>query len=82
MIAMIDQPRQLPSAIHTHQLITGQPGGISGVLYDMLERGGLIAMGLFLAGEREELVKKSLITSAVIETAVILWQLQERYMPK
>ena len=71
---MKTEPAQLPSAIHSHQFVTGQPGGAAGVVYDVIERSGLIFMGLWLARNQKDLLCKAIIASAVIEVAVIFWQ--------
>jgi len=56
----------------------GKRGAIASAALDTVERAGLAAIGLWLAGEREALVKKSFAVSIVIEGSVILLGLKGR----
>jgi hypothetical protein len=71
---VLGKVKHLPSAIHSHELIEGKPGAMIGVIYDVVERAGLIALGLALAGDKNDTFKKAVVSSMVIEVAVIMWQ--------
>ena len=64
---------KLPSSNTAHRLWAGDPWGIPLVARDVLLRGAIIGAGLYLAGEREHLVRYSLFGAAAIETFVLLW---------
>tara|TARA_R100000664_G_scaffold33418_1_gene50470 strand:- start:4025 stop:4294 length:270 start_codon:yes stop_codon:yes gene_type:complete len=68
--------RPLPSNVHSQLLIEGKPGGLTGVLSDIVLRSFFIGLGLYTAGTKEEIVKKSLYASTAIEIGVLLWQFQ------
>jgi len=62
----------LPSANSANRLVHGEPGAFLSVTRDVLLRSGLIGLGLYVAGDRDKIVKKSLIASVTIEVAVLL----------
>lgn len=61
----------LPSAESALALVRGEPNAIFGVARDLAMRATLIGVGLYVAGERQKLVKKSLYAAGAIEVAVI-----------
>jgi len=68
----------LPSARAAADLVAGQPGALLDVAGTLALRSALIAAGLFLAGERRALVKKSLYAALAIEAFVIGYAYMKR----
>ncbi|HEX7273136.1 MAG TPA: hypothetical protein VF420_13395 [Casimicrobiaceae bacterium] len=64
----------LPSAEDAAAALRGEPGATGKVVRDVAVRGAIIGLGLALAGERENLVVKSLAASAVVELFVLGWE--------
>lgn len=61
----------IPSANSALRLMQGESGALLHVGRDWLVRGAIIGTGLYLAGTREGLVKKSLFASGAIELVVL-----------
>ncbi len=61
----------LPSAQSALSLVNGESGAVFSVVRDMAMRASLIGVGLYAAGEREALVKKSLYAAGAIEIVVL-----------
>ncbi len=68
---------QLPSEVAAKAFIRGEPGGLFDVTYWTLWRAGLIGAGLYVAGERQHLVRNALAGALAVELGVILWALRE-----
>lgn len=67
-----------PSAQTVVDIADGKPGAWFRAASDMIGRAGIIGLGLYVAGDRENLVKKSIFASAAIETTVILIAMAKR----
>lgn len=67
----------LPSVVAAEKFWKGEPGGVSAVLWSMVERAAIIAPALFLLGERKKLVRYTVGVTAAIE-AVVLWQVKRQ----
>jgi len=63
----------LPSQVAANGLVQGKPGALADALFWSFLRGGIIAVGLHAAGEREHLWRKAAYASLAIEIYVILW---------
>lgn len=61
----------IPSANSALRLMQGESGALLYIGRDWLIRGAIIGTGLYLAGEREGLIKKSLFASGAIELVVL-----------
>jgi hypothetical protein len=66
----------LPSSDSAARFLRGEPGSLPGVVLSTLGRAALIGGGLFLAGERKNLIKYSLAGALMIEVFV-LWYVQK-----
>ena len=62
---------ELPSSTAASDLLDGKPGALMDVTVSVILRGGLIAAGLYLAGERKNLVKYSAAAALAIEAFVL-----------
>lgn len=62
---------KFPSGEHAKALIHGEKGGLSGSLAWSARRAALIAAGMYLAGERNNVVKKAIVGSLGVEAMVI-----------
>lgn len=60
-----------PSGEHAKALIEGKPGGLAGSIEWSLRRSMLLALGMYAAGERNQVVKKAVIGSVGVEAMVI-----------
>lgn len=72
------EPQAFPSAQTVLDIRDGKPGAWWKAGVDMLGRAGLVSLGLYLAGDRENIVVKSLAVSSVIEASVIMVALGKR----
>lgn len=61
----------LPSARAAADLVAGRPGSLAEVAGTVAMRSALVAVGLALAGERRELLKKSVFAALAIEAFVL-----------
>lgn len=68
---------QLPSETAAKALIRGEPGALGSVLYWTLWRAGVIGAGLYVAGERERLVRNALAGALAVEVGVLLFAWRE-----
>ncbi len=64
---------KLPSSDSAYQLLQGDPNAIWLMLRDFVGRSALVGSGMYLAGEREHLVRNSLAGGAAIEFFVVLY---------
>lgn len=71
----------LPSSEAAMRLVQGDPSASIAVVTTSLLRAGLIGVGLFLAGEREHLLRNSLAAAGAIETFVLGWTYFHRNDP-
>lgn len=71
--------KSLPSEIAARDLISGRPGAAPRVATWTLVRAGLIGTGLYLAGERKNLMKYALAGALSVEVFVLLhvWKNRE-----
>ena len=60
-----------PSGEHAKALLRGEPGGLRGSVEWSLRRAALIAGCMYLAGERDKVLKKALIGSLGVEAMVL-----------
>lgn len=60
-----------PSGEHAKAMLRGDEGGVRGTVEWTLRRTALIAAGMWLAGERNQVLKKALIGSLGVEAMVI-----------
>lgn len=63
----------LPSANSALAFVRGEKGSTLSVIGHTLGRSVLIGAGLAVAGEREHLVRKAVVSSMAIESFVLLW---------
>ncbi len=63
----------LPSSETAYQVVRGEGMGFVKLVRDLTVRAGLIGVGMFVAGEREHLIRNSLAGSAGIEVFVLGW---------
>lgn len=68
----------LPSASSALALVNGQPGALPIVIAHTALRAGIIGIGLLVAGQRQGVVKNSLVASVAIETFVLLWATHQK----
>lgn len=67
-------PRSLPSGQSAIELMEGKPGAGVKVIGHTLLRAGLIAVGLYAAGDRgEKLYTRALGSACAIEAFVLVW---------
>lgn len=59
-------------------LICGKPEALPPAIFYTLFRAGLIGVGLYAAGVRENLVRNALAGAAAIEVSVLIWALAHR----
>ena len=64
---------QLPSSRSALAFVRGEDGATASVIGHTLGRAALIGVGLAIAGEREHLVRNSLMGAMAIESFVLLW---------
>lgn len=62
----------LPSVVAAEKLFNGESWGILAVLASTIGRAGVVGAGLFLAGEREHLVRNAFAGALAIEAFVLL----------
>lgn len=74
-------PEKLPSDAAASKLLSGQPGGLTDVVLWTSLRAGLIAVGLYAAGERHKLLVKSYAGALAIEAFVLWWAATHRKEP-
>lgn len=67
----------LPSVTAAEKFWKGEPGAWKSILWSMVERSAIVAPALYIAGEREHVVKYTLAVTAAIE-AVVLWQVKRQ----
>lgn len=65
----------LPSGQHAESLVQGDWTVVGPMLGDLLVRAGIIGVGLYAAGQREQLVRSSLAGATAVELAVVGWTL-------
>ena len=65
-------PCQFPSATAQLACVSGETGACVDVLTISLQRAALVAAGIWLSGERDSVVKRSLAISAAIQLGVAL----------
>jgi hypothetical protein len=63
----------LPSVAAAEDFFNGKPGGLSSVLLSTGLRAGLIGAGLYVAGERQRLLRYSIAGALAIEAFVLLY---------
>jgi hypothetical protein len=63
----------VPSAEAAYRLVAGDASAIPAVLGTMALRGGLIAAGVLLAGQREHVFRSSVAGAIAIEAFVLAW---------
>jgi hypothetical protein len=63
----------LPSASSALALVNGTPGALPLVIMHTGLRAGIIATGLFVAGQRSHLIRTALVSSLAIEAFVLGW---------
>ena len=63
----------LPSSESVARLVSGDPLAIPLIARDLVTRAAMIGAGMYIAGQRENLVRNALAGSAAIESFVILW---------
>lgn len=63
----------LPSQSSAYDLVAGKRGALPRVAAHAIGRAGIISVGLYAAGAREDVLKLALGASLSIETFVILW---------
>ena len=62
----------LPSVVAAEKLFNGESWGLLAVLASTVGRAGVIGAGLFLAGEREHLLRNACAGALAIETFVLI----------
>lgn len=62
---------EFPSGVAALRLVQGEPGGLTSSIDWTLRRSTLLLAGMYLAGERERLLKKALVGSLAVEAVVI-----------
>lgn len=62
---------EFPTGTHAHSLLQGDPKGLVGSLSWSASRAGLMALGMYLAGERKALLKKAIVGSLGVEAVVL-----------
>lgn len=60
-----------PSGQHAKEMLHGEQGGVSGSLAWSAWRAGLLALGMYLGGERKGLLKKAAVGSLGVEALVV-----------
>jgi len=65
------RPCDFPTGRHAAALLQGKAEGVVGSAAWTASRAGLLALGMYLAGERESLLKKSIVGSVCVEAVVI-----------
>lgn len=68
----------LPSATSACELVNGVPGAAPRVVLHTLGRALLIDTGLYVAGERKQLVRYSLAVALAIEAFALGWAAYQR----
>jgi hypothetical protein len=58
--------------------MNGEPGALPLVLAHTALRAGIIGVGLFIAGERRQIVRHALVSSLAIEAFVLGWAAYQR----
>lgn len=66
-------PPALPSGTSAYRLVTGDPGGLAGVIGHTLGRSILVGTGMAVAGERRHLVRNAVAGALGIEAFVFMW---------
>lgn len=69
----LGQCASLPSSTAAADLLHGNPGGLAGVVLSTAGRAALIGAGLYVAGEREHLVRNAVAGALAIEVFVLTW---------
>lgn len=64
---------RLPSSDSAYLFCIGDPRAPWLMLRDWIGRSALVGVGMFLAGEREHLIRNSLAGGAAIEVFVVAW---------
>lgn len=63
----------LPSGTSAYKLMSGDPGGLLGVVGHTLGRSVLVGTGMAVAGERKHLVRNAVAGALGIEAFVLMW---------
>lgn len=63
----------LPSASSALALVNGEPGALPLVIMHTTLRAGIIATGLWVSGQRGDIVRTALVSSLAIEAFVLTW---------
>jgi hypothetical protein len=63
----------LPSADHAGRLLDGDLKALPGVAFDVVGRAALIGTGIYVAGERQHVMKYALGGALAIEAFVMFW---------
>lgn len=79
----MDEPLPLgspPSTYAAYAAVTGEPGGWLRAIGTMLMRSSIIGSGLYLAGQRQRIVRSALFGSAAVEAAVLFhaWRIARK----
>ena len=70
----------LPSVVAAEKFWRKDPDAYSAILKSMAQRAAIAGTGLFIAGERKNLLKYTLAVTIAIEL-VVLWEVKKQ-MPK
>lgn len=71
----------LPSIIAAEALLKGEEGAWGKILWSLLQRSAIIAPALYLAGERERILKYTAFSAIAIEL-VVLWEVKKQLEKK
>jgi hypothetical protein len=66
-------PPALPSASSALALARGEPGALPVVVAHTALRAGIIGVGLYVSGQRQNLVRTAFVSSLAIEAFVLGW---------
>lgn len=66
-------PPALPSASSALALARGEPGALPVVVVHTALRAGIIGAGLYVSGQRRNIVRTALVSSMAIEAFVLCW---------
>lgn len=62
---------EFPTGRHAQALLRGEASGLVGSIAWTASRSALLALGMYLAGERKNVVKKAVVGSLAVEAMVI-----------
>lgn len=69
----LGQCASLPSSSAAADFLAGRDGGLLGVVASTAGRAALIGTGLYIAGERDRLVRNAIAGALAIEVFVLTW---------